>query len=202
MGHAATSAGKKHEGLWPDGDATTRLRGSIGGRGRSQCYGDDQTRYLHPCTEIGLEEVAKMRKARVYCVLSRCRLFAQMETHQRSHPFSTAADKHVPVNIERFFGFLSKHVSDMQKYPFILRNILPPASVLFVFHPDAIALSSLHAVDLLASDVGGGARRGSRKMARVGKMKNEREGVKMEQVGMKRKEGAPCDQTEVPSSPA
>lgn len=130
MGHAATSAGKKHEGLWPDGDATTRLRGSIGGRGRSRCYGDDQTRYLHPCAEIGLEEVAKMRKARVYCVLSRCRLFGNTSTFTS---FSTAADKHVPVNIERFFGFLSKHVSDMQKYPLILRNILPPASVCLCF---------------------------------------------------------------------
>lgn len=31
MGHAAASAGKKHEGSWPDADAVTRLWGHAGG---------------------------------------------------------------------------------------------------------------------------------------------------------------------------
>lgn len=67
--------------------------------------------------------------------------------------------------------------------------------------PDAVVPSSL---DLLASDGGRGG--GGGRLEEDGESgernEREREGVKMEQVEVKRKEGAPCDQTEVPSSPA
>lgn len=146
-----------------------------------------QIRILTEVFTLSPEKVAQMRKDRVYCVLNKCRLsprlfFYTNRNTPTSTSFSTAADKHIPVSIERFFLGFSKHVSDMQKYPSILRNILPPASVcLCSIH--ARRLCSLHSVDLRGPPLEVGGRRtpstrGRRRERDKGERKRERS-VKM-----------------------